>query len=179
MAKEKMSIEKKTKLIYTVELLVFAVLFFVIATLEILGVIGKRDIMLIIFNWVTIFGGTWIIVDCLWVAFSKKRRKKNSLLDKILLVPFAIYIITFDIICFCGLDFVTPEFRRLMMAIGFYYIGAIYLFQGIYHYFYPVPAIIEAIEQANAEEAQKEQEQQPLPEPEEEKKENEEEKPQE
>ncbi len=152
MAKENSSIEKKTKLIYTIELLVFAVLFMVIATLEVVGVIGKREIMLIIFNWVTIFGATWMIVDCIWVAFSKKRRKKNSLLDKILLIPFAIYIITFDIICFCGLDFVTMEFRRLMMGIGFYYLGAVYLFQGIYHYFRPVPAIVEAIEQAKAEE---------------------------
>ena len=42
MAKEKMSLEKKVKLIYSGELIFFALVFFVIATLEILGIIGKR-----------------------------------------------------------------------------------------------------------------------------------------
>lgn len=156
MAKEKMSMEKKTILFYSGELILFAIVFFVIATLEILGVIGKREIMHIIFNWVTIFGGTWMIVDFFWVLFSKKRRKKNSLIDKILLVPAGIYLITFDIICFCKLSFVNLEFRRMMMAILFYYIGAVYLFQGIYHYFVPAPAIVEALEQIKeAEEAER------------------------
>lgn len=151
MAKEKMSTEKKTKLIYSGELLIFAILFLVIATLEIIGVIGKREIMHTIFNWVTIFGMTWIIVDFFWVLFSKKRRAKNSLLDKALLLPVAVYLITFDILCFCKLSFVTIDFRRMMMAIAFYYIGAIYLFQSIYHYFVPVPMLLAAIEEEKAE----------------------------
>ena len=154
MAQEKMSVEKKTKMVYSGELLVFAILFAVIATLEIIGVIGKREIMLIIFNWVTIFGGTWMIIDCVWVLCSKKRRKKNSLLDKFLLIPLGIYLITFDIICFSQLSFVTIEFRRMMMSIAFYYLAAIYLFQSIYHYFYPIPAIIEAIEEEKKEKEQ-------------------------
>ncbi len=147
MDKEKMSIEKKTKLIYSGELLIFAILFLVIATLEILGVIGKKEIMMIIFNWVTIFGGTWMLVDFFWVLFSKKRRKKNSLLDKAMLIPAGIYLIVFDSLCFAQLSFITMEFRRLMMGILFYYLGACYLFQGIYHYFFPVPAIVAAIEE--------------------------------
>ena len=146
-----MSAEKKTKLIYSGELLIFAILFLVIATLEIIGVIGKREIMHTIFNWVTIFGMTWIIVDFFWVLFSKKRRAKNSLLDKALLLPVAVYLITFDILCFCKLSFVTIDFRRMMMAIAFYYIGAIYLFQSIYHYFVPVPMLLTAIEEEKAE----------------------------
>ena len=175
MDKELKSIEKKTKLIYSGELVLFAVIFFVIATLEILGIIGKREIMMIIFNWITIFGGTWMLVDFFWVLFSKKRRKKNSLLDKAMIVPAGIYLITFDILCFCQLSFITMEFRRLMMGILFYYFGACYLFQGIYHYFFPVPAVVNAIEEtykaieeeqrqaeeAAAQEAQKENEEQP------------------
>ena len=35
-----------------------------------------------------------------------------------------------------------------MMGIAFYYIGAIYLFQSIYHYFVPVPSLVQAIEDA-------------------------------
>lgn len=158
MSKEKMTTEKKLKLIYTGELLFFGVLFIVLATLEILDVIGKREIMMTIFNWVTIFGGTWMIVDFFWVLFSKKRRKKNSLLDKALLIPAGIYLIVFDSLCFAGY-FPTAEasgmeMRRLFMGILFYYLGAIYIFQGIYHYFKPVPSLIEAIEQAKQEEQQ-------------------------
>lgn len=158
MAKEKMSIEKKTKLIYSGELIFFAIIFFVIATLELLGVIGRREIMMIIFNWVTLCGGTWMIVDFLWVLLSKKRRKKNSLLDKALMIPLGIYFIVFDILCITQnihLDEAGMQLRRLMMSIAFYYIGAIYLFQGIYHYFVPVPAIIQAIEEANKAEDEK------------------------
>ena len=178
MAKEKMSIEKKTKLIYSIELLVFVAIFIVIATLEILGIIGKREIMLIIFNWVTIFGGTWLIVDFFWVLFSKKRRKKNSLLDKALLLPLAVYFITFDILCFCNLSFITLEFRRLMMAIGFYYVAAIYLFQAIYHYYKPVPMMLQAIEEAKQEEEKEKQADLPKEEQPAEEANNEEEKPQ-
>ena len=149
-----MPLEKKTKLIYSGELMFFAILFLVLATLEILGIIGRRNIMLTIFNFITAAGGTWMIVDFFWVLFSKKRRAKNSLLDKALLVPLGIYLITFDIICFCKMTSfgVFPEeqdsFRRLMMGIAFYYIGAIYLFQSIYHYFVPVPMLTKAIEDA-------------------------------
>ena len=92
MAKEKMSLEKKTKLIYSGELMIFAILFLVLATLEILNVIGKKPITLNIFNFVTAAGGAWMIVDFFWVLFSKKRRKKNSLLDKALVVPATIFI---------------------------------------------------------------------------------------
>ena len=156
MSKEKMSTEKKLKLIYSGELLFFGILFIVLATLEILGLIGKRSLMMTIFNWVTIFGGTWMLVDFFWVLFSKKRRKKNSLLDKALLIPAGIYLIVFDSLCFAGY-FPTSEeagmaMRRLFMGILFYYLGAIYIFQSIYHYFFPVPSLIEAIEQAKEEE---------------------------
>ena len=164
MAKEKMSLEKKTKLFYSGELMLFAILFFVLATLEILGVIGKRPIMLNIFNFITAAGGLWMIADFLWVLFSKKRRKKNSLVDKALLVPLGIYLITFDIICFLRMSAMWQDadfnsFRRLMMGIAFYYIGAIYLFQSIYHYFVPVPMLVKAIEDAyKAEQEEQEKE---------------------
>ena len=148
-----MSLEKKTKLIYSGELMLFAILFLVLATLEILNIIGKRPIMLNIFNFVTAAGGTWMIVDFFWVLFSKKRRKKNSLVDKALLIPLGIYLITFDIIVFTRMsamwkDESFNQFRRLMMGIAFYYIGGVFLFESIYHYFAPVPTLVEAIQEA-------------------------------
>ena len=160
MAKEKMSLEKKVKLIYSGELIFFSLLFFVIATLEILHVIGRNTVVLTIFNWVTIFGGTWMIADFIWLLCSKKRQKKNSILDKALLVPAGIYLITFDIICFTKASFVTLDFRRLMMGIVFYYFGAVYLFQGIFHWFFPIPGLLEDVrkEQEAAEKARLEAE---------------------
>ena len=154
MANEKMSVEKKTKMIYSGELMIFAILFAVIGTLEIVGVIGNREIMLKIYNYVTLAGGTWLIVDFVWTLCSEKKRAKNSLLDKIILLPLGIYLITFDILCLCeyplfGMEF--AQFRRLMMSIAFYYLAAAYLFQSIYHYFYPIPAIIQAIEEEKKE----------------------------
>ena len=156
MAREKMSLEKKVKLIYSGELLFFAIVFIVIATLEILGVIGKREIMMIIFNWVTIFGGTWMIADFIWLLCSKRRQRKNSIIDKALLIPAGIYLITFDIICFTGASFVTMEFRRLMMGIVFYYLGANYIFQGIYHWFHPIPGLFDGIKEAEEKATQEE-----------------------
>ena len=155
MAKEKMPIEKKVKLIYSGELILFSIVFIVIATLELLGIIGKREIILIIFNWVTIFGGTWMIADFIWLLCSKKRQRKNSIIDKALLVPAGLYLITFDIICFTKASFVTMEFRRMMMAIVFYYLAAVYIFQGIYHWFHPIPGLMEDIkeEERKAQEA--------------------------
>lgn len=146
-----MSIEKKTKLMYSAEIAFFAIVFFVLATLEVLNIIGKRSFMLDVFNFITCAGGTWMIVDFFWVLFSKKRRAKNSLLDKAMLIPLGIYLITFDIICFCKMpidsaDNATNSFRRLMMGIALYYAGGIYIFQAIYHYFYPVPMLIKAID---------------------------------
>lgn len=163
MAKEKMSNEKKTKLIYSGELIFFALVFTVIAVLELTRVLHLRDWVLIAFNWITIFGGTWMIVDFFWVMFSKKRRPKNSLLDKALLVPLGIFLIVFDIICFTKqiqkVD-ISYDFRLYMMTSAFIYVAAIYLFQGIYHYFKPIPAIIEAIKEADEEDQKKLEEQQ-------------------
>ena len=159
----KMSVEKRTKLIYSVELIVIAIVFVVIAILEILRVMHFRDWVLIAFNWVTIFGGTWMIVDFVWTLVSKKKRTKSSLLDKCLLLPLGIYLITFDIICFTkqaqGLTLVdTYDFRMYMMTSAFFYIAAVYIFQGIYHYYHPIPMMVKAIQEAQEAELEKQKE---------------------
>ena len=59
----------------------------------------------------------------------------------------------------------TLDFRRLMMGIVFYYFGAVYLLQGIFHWFFPIPGLLEdvrkeqeAVEKARLEaETQKEE----------------------
>ncbi len=132
---------KKMKIIFLVEFLIFVVVFIVLGILEILHIIGNKEVMHTVFNWVTIFGGTWMLVDFFWTLFSKKRRLKNSVLDKALIVPAGIYLITFDIMCFCKLSFIDTAFRQLMIGILFFYFAAVYLFQAIYHWFVPLPAL--------------------------------------
>lgn len=161
MAKEKMSAEKKIKLIYSGELIFIAIVFAVIATLEICRVLKIRDWVLIAFNWLTLAGGIWMIADFVWTLVSPKRRAKNSLLDKCLLLPVGVYLIVFDIICFAKqiqkAD-VSYDFRLYMMVGAFYYIAVVYIFQGIYHYKYPIPSLIAAIREEEEEARKKAEE---------------------
>ena len=162
MAKEKMSIEKKVKLIYSGELIFIAIVFLVLATLELCRVLKIRDWVLIAFNWITIFGGAWMIADFIWTLVSPKKRAKNSLLDKCLLLPLGIYLIVFDIICFAkqGMkEDVSYDFRLYMMTSAFYYVAVIYIFQGFYHYKHPIPSLVAAIKQEEEEAKKKEFEQ--------------------
>ncbi len=158
MAKQKMSPEKKIKLIYCGELILIAIVFIVIATLDITRVLHIRDWVLIAFNWITLFGGMWIIADFIWTLVSPKKRAKNSLLDKILLLPVGLFLIVFDIICFSKniqKSDVTYDFRLYMMVSAFYYVAAVYIFEGIYHYKYPIPMMKIAIQEAEEEEKMK------------------------
>ena len=143
--KKKMDEKTKVKLIYSVELLVFAIVFFVIGLLEMLKVITISDTYHTIFNWVTIFGGVWLIADTIWALVSKKRQKRVSLLDKFIMLPLGIYLIAFDLFCLIT----SPEAYEVYqygMSSPFLYIALSYAFQGIFHYFYPVPGLLDDLE---------------------------------
>lgn len=155
--KKKMSIEKKSKLLYSGELLIIAILFITLAILRCVGVIGYNATRITIFNWITIVGGAWLITDFVWLLVSKKRRAKNCVLDKILALPSGIYLIVFDILCFS--KYTEDEaFFIFGIAIVFFYFGANYLFQSIYHWFYPIPSLLEAIKEEEEAEKAKENE---------------------
>ena len=94
--KKKMSAETKAKLFYSGELVLFAIAFLVIAILEFCQVIKISNRHHTIFNWVTIFGGSWLIADFIWALVDKKRRKRIALIDKIIHLPLGIYLISFD-----------------------------------------------------------------------------------
>ena len=81
-----------------------------------------------------------------------------SLLDKCLLLPLGIYLIVFDIICFAKYGFETVnsyDFRMYMMTAAFYYVAVVYIFQGIYHYYHPIPLMVQAIKEAEEAEREK------------------------
>lgn len=134
---------KKYNKVYVIELFVIAAIIIVLATLKITGVIGSSDTFRHIFNIITLAGAIYILSDFVWLCFSQKRQKRNSWFDKISLLPFAISIMVFDIICLVNwADVANISYFSIFVSIAFYYIALIYIAQGIYHIYKPSPAIV-------------------------------------
>lgn len=170
--KEPMSIALKGKLIIQGEYLLIGLVFLVIGILKVTGIFPtSSEVRFRIFNFVTILGSTWILIDFLWSSFSKKRRAKIDYLDKVLVLPAGLALMGFDIYSFITWNEGIPSFANFYIGGAFIFIGAIYLFQAIYHWFRPTKALLAAIaedekaaeerrlaeEQAKAEESQKEE----------------------
>ncbi len=152
--KKKMDPTKKIKLIFFIEYIAIAIIVITVAILRMTGVISYSSRRVDIFNWITIFGGSWIIIDAAWAIFSSYRRKKTSLLDKLTLLPLGIYLVIFDISCFAGGKNDT-YFTLYGVCAALLYVGVVYLFQGIYHYYYPTPQVLELIKQDEEEKKKK------------------------
>ena len=102
-------------------------------------------------NWITLFGGTWVIVDFVWALLSKKRRPRISLLDKALHLPAGIYLVTFDLFCIITRPD-NPMVYRCGFPIAISYLCLCYIFEGIYHFYHPIPGILEAVVEVDDEE---------------------------
>lgn len=158
---KKLSDEAKIKLVYSGELIIIAIVFLVLGILKITGVMKYDGGRRVFFNWLTLLGGFWIIIDFIWCLVSEKHRKKNCLLDKILNLPLGIYLLTFDIYCLVG-----PELQESIyvfgMCIVFFYVAINYSFQGIYHWFKPLPSLMEELRKVEAQIALEEQKEKEL-----------------
>ena len=143
--KKKMDFATKAKLIYSGELILFSLVFITIAVLKFTNVIKFNEVRATIFNWVTIFGGTWLIVDLVWAVVDKKRQKRICLIDKIIHVPVGVYLISFDL--YCLINHPGESFYQIGIPIALSYLGLCYLFEGLYHYKYPIPGLIEEEEE--------------------------------
>lgn len=156
--KKKMDGLKKVKLIYSGELLLFAVVFAVIGILILVGVISIKDWKRIAFSYVTLVGGAWLIADFIWTLASSKRRARKPLIDKILVLPAALTVISFDIYAFVkGMvhsDVTSPLFAYFIGG-DLCYLALVYFFEAFYHYKHPLPELVEA---ALAEEEEKKKE---------------------
>ena len=67
-----------------------------------------------------------------------------------MLLPLSLYLFAFDIY-----GFVSPrpyEYYQIGMPIVFFYIACAYIFQAIYHYYNPIPMVIQMIEEVQQEE---------------------------
>ena len=152
--KKKMDFATKAKLIYSGELLIISVVFIVIAILKLTDVFKYNSTRALIFNWITIFGGTWVIADLIWAIVDKKRQKRICLIDKIIHAPAGIYFICFDL--YCLIKQPGERFYQIAIPVVLLYLAACYIFEAIYHYKYPIPGLIEE-EEENKENSSKEE----------------------
>ena len=143
-----MESEKKIKMVYSGELLVFALIFAVLGTLILTHVWVLGGTFRSIFIYVTLAGSTWFFIDFVWTLSSKKRQAKNSLLDKALPLPATGTILVTDIISLVtGLDN-TKELHHYVVGSVFVYFALVYIIEGLYHYKHPIPLILEEIEES-------------------------------
>ena len=157
MAKKKLDNLTKTKIMFAVEYAIFVVVFAVLGTLFLTDVIKVAEWKRYLFTYVTLAGGAWIIVDFFWTLLSPKRRAKNCLLDKALLLPVGPVLLTFDIYAITQGCAETLPYRWVIGA-DLCYIAVVFAFETIYHWYKPLPQLFEAVAEmdaADAEEAAK------------------------
>ena len=147
----------KAKLIYSGELIIIAIIFLVVAILKMTGVIPFNSTRHLVFNWITLFCGLWVIIAFLWGALSKKRRPRICLLDKVLHLPAGIYMVAFDLYCLIAQP-KDQTIYRFGFPIAIMYLCLCYIFEGVYHFYHPIPGILEAVVEVDEEEPSKEEE---------------------
>ena len=148
---KKLSKETKYKLIYSAELAFFAIVFLVFAILKFTKVMGYNETRRIVFNFITLAGGAWGIADFVWAVCSKKRQARISMLDKVLLLPLALFIITFDLISLIGKPS-NEDFYIFMIGGAFAYVAVVYCFEAVYHFYHPIPGLLDDLEDEEKEE---------------------------
>ena len=162
--KPKMSEEKKAKLVYSGELIIIALLFLVLGILRLTGLMGYNDTRRFIFNILTTLGGVYGLYNLISYIVSKKKRAKTSLVDIVTTTPIFLFLLAFDIYCYINVFGLKPEeitesFKTLFrFSVGgvFTYAGLVFIFQGIYHYFKPIPLLYQMIEEDKKENEAKE-----------------------
>ena len=155
--KKKMDFATKAKLISSGELLLIAIAFIVVAILKLTDVFKYNETRSTIFNWITIFGGAWVIADLIWAIVDKKRQKRICLIDKIIHAPAGIYFIAFDLYCLIARP--GELFYQRAIPVVLLYLAACYIFESVYHFKYPIPGLIEEEEEKkdNPEDSSKEE----------------------
>ena len=144
--KQKMDMETKAKLIYSIELGVFAVIFITLAILKATGVIPTNPTRVLVFNWITLVGGSWLVIDFLWAFLSTKRQKRVSLLDKVIHLPAGFYLIAYDIYCLVAKPD-KPEVYRYGIPIVLGYLGLCYTVEALYHFWHPIPGLLDSLKE--------------------------------
>ena len=151
MAKKKLDNLTKVKLMFLAEYGIFVLVFAVLGILFLLDVIKVAEWKRYVFTYVTLAGGAWILIDFIWTLASPKRRAKNCLLDKILVLPVSFVLLGFDIYAITQGCAETLPYRWFIGA-DLCYIALVYAFEMAYHWFKPIPQVLEAVEEMDAQE---------------------------
>ena len=139
---KKLNKETKIKLIYSGELMLFAILFLLVGILKITNVMKYNATRTLVFNIITLVGAAWGFTDFFWAISSKKRQQRISLIDKILILPLTIFIVTYDLICLIAKPS-NEKFYLYMLGFAFVYVAIIYCFQAVYHFYRPIPGLLD------------------------------------
>ena len=142
MEKKKLDDYTKTKLIYSGELIIIALILIVIGILQATGVMNVSETFLHIFKFLAIAGGCYFLYDIITTFTNKRKREKACLVDKFTTIIIPPYTITISILLFAGNEFVWQNPKYFITPLIFY-IAAIYIFQGIYHWFFPLKILFE------------------------------------
>lgn len=155
--KKKMSEETKAKLVYSGELVVIALVAIIIGILKLTNIRPYSNTARNIFNIVTSGGAIFGIYNFISYFVSVKKREKTALIDILTVLPITLFLIGFNIYCFITYwpvaeANITDEMKQLYQWLsgGFLiYAGLTFMFQGIYHYFKPIPLLYKILEEAN------------------------------
>ena len=139
--KNKLTIDKKTKLIYSGELFIFSIVFAVVGVLELTGVLTLLKKHPNWFFYITSFGVLLGVLDFIFYLVKKEKRENKSFFDKIFLFPNIVFLVIFDLNFFIKKESLFDI--RYAISILFLYNSLNYLAQSIYHYFKPIPGLIE------------------------------------
>ena len=142
---KKLTFEEKTKLAFSIEYIVIALIALVIGVLKLIGVIPTKPVRLLVYNIISMAGAVYMIADMIWYACSEKKRKRTAIIDKVLASPAFLYLMGFDIYCFIYYGRADDMLVRYSIGIVLIYVAVIYIFLGIYHYKHPSPQIVQAI----------------------------------
>ena len=143
MEKQPMDPLKKVKLMLLIEYLLFALIFATLGILFLTDVIKVAEWKRYVFTYVTLVGGLWIVFDFFWCVFSPAHRAKNSMVDKWILMPVGFCLLAFDIYAITQGCAETLPYRWFIGG-DLCYLAAAYAFQSVYHWYRPIPAVIEA-----------------------------------
>ena len=145
----------KIKLIYSGELVFFSIVFIVLGILQAVGVINLSERFLNVFKYITLLGGAFFIYDIITTFTNKKKRAKACLVDKFSTIFIPPYLLVIDILLLTNNEYVWNHPKYFITPL-FFAISLVYLFQGIYHWFYPLKELFEDDEEPKTEEVKEE-----------------------
>lgn len=132
----------KIKLIYSGELILFTIVFLVLGILQAVGVINISERFLNIFKFVTLFGAAYFIFDWVTTLTNPKKRAKACWPDKFSTIFIPPYLLVIDILLLTKNEFVWNNPKYFITPL-FFAIAVAYCFQGVYHWFKPLPELFE------------------------------------